>query len=362
LNDTNVLVGVFGYSRYPSTLKWLYSPGAEGCVKDKVLIADDEPENLEIVGDMLAAEGYSVATAIDGRSCMEAFLRERPSIVLLDVHMPEPDGFAICRLIKADAETRLIPVVMVTGMTQHMDRIRGIESGADDFLTKPIERTQLVARVRSLLNLKTFTDELERAETVLLALANSIEGKDPYTAGHCERLSRLSASLGEAMHLPQEQIVALRRAGIVHDIGKIGVPDSILLKPGRLDPDEMKIMQQHVTLGEEICRPMKSFRLVLPIIRHHHEKINGTGYPDGLRGEQIPITARILSIIDVFDALTTERPYKAALTIGEALAVMEEEVGKGWWDPDIFEIFRASLGTEADLVAMASSQRAGSTA
>lgn len=315
---------------------------------EKILIADDEPENLEILGDMLRREGYSVSTAISGRTCMEAFAREHPDILLLDVHMPDPDGFTLCRMIKADAETRLTPVVMVTGLTQHMDRIRGIESGADDFLTKPIDRTQLIARVRSLLSLKSFTDELERAETVLLSLANSIEGKDPYTAGHCERLSRLSAQLGEALGLAPEYIVALRRAGIVHDIGKIAVPDAILLKPGRLDPDEMKIMQQHVVLGEEICRPMRSFRLVLPIIRHHHEKVNGSGYPDGLRGQQIPITARILAIIDVFDALTTERPYKAALTIGEALAVMEEEVAKQWWDPEIFEVFREMIGSAAD--------------
>ena len=312
----------------------------------KVLIADDELDNLDLLGDLLRAEGYAVSTAIDGRTCIEALTRERPDLLLLDVHMPDPDGFSICRMIKSDAETRLLPVVMVTGLTQQMDRIRGIESGADDFLTKPVDRTQLVARVRSLLHLKSFTDELEQAEIVLLTLAHSIEGKDPYTAGHCDRLSRLSVMLGEALGLPSEQLVALRRAGIVHDIGKIAVPDAILLKPGRLDPEEMKIMQQHVILGEEICRPMRSFRLVLPIIRHHHERLNGSGYPDGLRGKQIPVTARVLSVIDVFDALTTERPYKAALTIGEALAVMEEEVAKHWWDPEIFEVFRGLIASE----------------
>lgn len=306
----------------------------------KVLIVDDEPQNLKILEDLLLAEGYSVLAAQDGHSCLDVFTRHRPDIVLLDVHMPEPDGFTVCKMIKADPDTRLIPVVMVTGFSQSQDRLRGIESGADDFLTKPIDRTQLVARVRSLLSLKSFTDELERAEAVLLALANSIEGKDPYTAGHCERLSRLSALLGEAIHLPSEHIVALRRAGIVHDIGKVAVPDSVLLKPGRLDEDEMRLMRQHPVVGEEICRPLRSFRLVLPIIRHHHEKMDGSGYPDGLRGQQIPLTARVLTIIDVFDALTTERPYKAALTIGEALSVMEEEVGKRWWDPDLFEVFR----------------------
>ncbi len=296
--------------------------------------------------DLLSAEGYSVSTATDGKSCLEAFAQQRPDIVLLDVHMPAPDGFTICQMIKSDPETRLIPVVMVTGLSRSDDRIRGIEAGADDFLTKPIDRTQLVARVRSLLNLKSFTDELERAESVLFALATSIEGKDPYTAGHCERLSKLGAQLGEAVNLPEEEITALRRAGIVHDIGKVAVPDAILLKPGRLNAEEMGIMRQHPVIGEEICRPLKSFRSALPIIRHHHEKMNGSGYPDGLRGQEIPLTARILTIIDVFDALTTERPYKRALTIGEALGVMTEEVAKQWWDPDLFEVFREMVGEE----------------
>jgi putative two-component system response regulator len=243
-------------------------------VSGKVLVVDDEPANREILADLLSAEGYEIFLARDGRECLEKFARERPDILLLDVHMPEPDGFAVCRLIKSDPDTRLIPIVMVTGQSQAKDRVRGIESGADDFLTKPIDRSQLLARVRSLLNLKSFTDELERAEAVLFALANSIEGKDPYTAGHCERLSNLSAMLGEAINLPPEQITALRRAGIVHDIGKVAVPDAILLKPGRLDEDEMRLMRQHPVVGEEICRPLKAFRLVLPIIRHHHEKMN----------------------------------------------------------------------------------------
>ena len=308
-------------------------------MREHVLIADDEPQNLDLLADFLHREGYSISRAEDGRSCLEAFASARPDLVLLDVHMPPPDGLAICRMIKADPETRLIPVMMVTGHAQSGDRIQGIESGADEFITKPIDRTQLIARVRSLLSLKTFTDELERAELVLLTLANSIEGKDPYTAGHCERLSAWSAVLGQAVGLPAEEITALRRAGIVHDIGKVAVPDAILLKPGCLDPEEIRILQQHPILGEEICRPMKSFRRVLPIIRHHHEKLDGSGYPDGLKGSYIPLTARIMTIVDVFDALTTERPYKPSLTLGEALSVMEDEVRKNWWDPELFDVF-----------------------
>jgi putative two-component system response regulator len=200
--------------------------------------------------------------------------------------------------------------------------------------------------VRSLLSLKAYTDELERAESVLFALARSIEGKDPYTEGHCERLADYSVRLGEHIRLPEEQVTALRRAGIVHDIGKVAVPDAILLKPGKLTPEEWKIMREHPVAGERICAPLKTFRLVLPIIRHHHEKLDGTGYPDGLKGEQIPLTVRVLQIVDVYDALTTERPYRHALSRAEALATMEDEVKKGWWDPLLFAEFRA-LATAA---------------
>jgi putative two-component system response regulator len=180
---------------------------------------------------------------------------------------------------------------------------------------------------------------LERAESVLFALARSIESKDPYTEGHCERLAEYSARLGEALGLEAPQLIALRRAGLVHDIGKVAVPDAILLKPTRLTAAEKKVMQRHPVVGERICSPLKSFQLVLPIIRHHHEKMNGTGYPDKLKGEKIPLTARILQVVDVYDALTTSRPYKPALTVEEALSVMRKEVRKGWWDPNVFAEF-----------------------
>jgi putative two-component system response regulator len=193
--------------------------------------------------------------------------------------------------------------------------------------------------VGSLLKLKQRTDELERAESVLFSLARSIEGKDPYTHGHCERLAEYSARLGGQLGLPEDQITALHRAGVVHDVGKIGVPDAILLKPGPLTPDEWTIMREHSVIGERICAPLKSFRLVLPIIRHHHEKFDGSGYPDGLRGENIPVTARVLQIVDVYDALTTIRPYKPAFSITDALQTMKLEVAKGWWDPHIFDQF-----------------------
>ena len=304
-----------------------------------ILVADDQAANRELLDELLTTQGFRVVTVPDGAAAVEELTRTQVDLVLLDVMMPHLNGFEVCQKIKSNPETYLIPIVLVTALSDKKDRIEGIEAGADDFLPRPVDRTELLARVGSLLKLKYRTDELERAESVLFTLAQSIEGKDPYTHGHCERLSDYSARLGEHLGLAQDQIVALRRAGMVHDVGKVAVPDAILLKPGKLSEQEWKLMREHPVVGERICAPLKSFRLVLPIIRHHHEKLDGSGYPDGLRGDAIPITARILQIVDVYDALTTERPYKRAFAITDALQTMKEEVAKGWWDPHIFEQF-----------------------
>jgi putative two-component system response regulator len=314
-------------------------------VEGTILVADDQAANRELFDELLSSEGFNVLTAEDGASALENLNLVNIDLVLLDVMMPELNGFEVCTKIKANPETYLIPVVLVTALSAKQDRIEGIRVGADDFLTRPVDRTELLTRVRSLIKLKHRTDELERAESVLFALARSIEGKDPYTHGHCERLMNYSVSLGEHLGLPEEQVVALRRAGIVHDIGKVAVPDAILLKPAKLTAEEWALMKEHPVVGERICAPLKSFRSVLPIIRHHHEKLDGTGYPDGLRGDAIPVTARILTVVDVYDALTTERPYKRAFSMDEALQTMKQEVAKGWWDPQIFAEFERLLSS-----------------
>jgi putative two-component system response regulator len=302
-----------------------------------ILVADDNEANRELLSVLLSEEGYQVVCAADGQQALDRLDSDSIDLALLDVIMPRRTGFEACLAMKSKPETRLIPVVLLTSLNSDDDRIRGIMCGADDFLSRPVNKHELLARVHSLLRLKQFTDELDNAEAVLFSLALSIEAKDPYTEGHCDRLSKYSVALGDKLGLPEDLRVALRRGGLVHDIGKLAVPEHILLKPGPLTPEERKIMEQHTIAGERICAPLRSFRHVLPIIRHHHEKQDGSGYPDGLKGEQIPLTARILQVTDIYDALSTDRPYRKALPMQKAFAIMREEVKRGWWDGSLID-------------------------
>jgi putative two-component system response regulator len=317
-------------------------PTSEGH-HETILVADDNEANRELLSALLSAEGYRVVCAADGEQALARADSASIDLALLDVVMPRPTGFEICQAMKSKPETRLIPVILLTSLNSDSDRIHGIMCGADDFLNKPVNKHELLARVHSLLRLKQFTNELDNAETVLFSLALSIEAKDPYTEGHCDRLSKYSVVLGEKLGLPEDLRVALRRGGLIHDIGKLAVPESILLKPGPLTPEERKIMEQHTVVGERICAPLRSFRHVLPIIRHHHEKQDGSGYPDGLKGAEVPLTARILQITDIYDALTTDRPYRKALPLEKAFAIMREEVKRGWWDGPILDEFEAAV-------------------
>ena len=305
----------------------------------RILIVDDNRENAYLTRELLKGDGYDVSTAENAARAEALIRQEPPDVILLDVVMPGKSGIDLCRELKGDPQTRLIPIVMITGLTERDDKIRAIDAGADDFLNKPIFPEELFARVRSLLKLKDFTDELESAEGVLCTLGLSVESRDPYTAGHCERLASYAERLGRHLGLSEEELVALRRGGYLHDLGKITVPDEILKKGSNLTASEWEVMRQHPATGESICRPLKSLKDVLPIIRHHHEHWNGSGYPDGLKGEQIPLLARVLQTVDVYDALCTARPYKPALAHEDAARVMRNEAAGGRWDPTLVQQF-----------------------
>jgi len=305
----------------------------------RILIVDDNRDNAYLTRELLKGDGYDVVTAENAARAEALIRQETPDIILLDVVMPGKTGIELCRELKSNPETRLIPIVMITGLTERDDKIRAIEAGADDFLNKPIFPEELFARVSSLLKLKEFTDELESAENVLCTLALSVESRDPYTAGHCERLANYAAQLGRHLGLSNEELIALRRGGYLHDLGKITVPDEILKKGSNLTASEWEIMRQHPETGESICRPLKSLKDVLPIIRHHHEHWDGSGYPDGLKGEEIPLLARVLQTVDVYDALRTARPYKPVLAHEDAARVMRNESAAGRWDPSLVQNF-----------------------
>jgi putative two-component system response regulator len=306
-----------------------------------ILVADDNEANSDLLSEILLEAGYRTICVRSGTQALAKVLKGEADLALLDVMMPDKSGFEVCMAIKSNPATRFVPVILVTGLCAADDRIQGIVSGADDFLNKPVNKQEVRARVKSLLRLKSYIDELENAEIVLTTLAASIEAKDQYTHGHCERLSNYSVALGRKLGLSEELCVALRKGGIVHDIGKVAVPERILLKPERLTSEEWYIMKQHPAVGERICAPLRSFRMVLPIIRHHHEKLDGTGYPDGLRGDEIPLTARILQTVDIYDAMTTDRPYRPAMPIDEALYTMRSEAKRGWWDCSLIDEFES---------------------
>jgi len=290
--------------------------------------------------------GYVVVTAPDGATALQAVVHDRPDLVLLDVNMPGIDGFEVCRRLKADPATRLLPVVLITSLTASEDRIRGIEAGADDFLSKPPVIAELEARVRSLTRLKRYTDELDSAEAVILSLGLIIEARDPSTNGHCQRLAKYAVALGTRLGLSDDHLVALNRGAYLHDVGKIAIPDAVLLKRGRLTEPEYALMQQHTVIGDNLCSELRLLEDVRPIVRHHHERPDGTGYPDGLKGEAIPLLARILSVVDVYDALTTARPYKTALPPDQAVRELREEAAKGWKFEAIVEEFAALVAED----------------
>ena len=309
--------------------------------KGTVVVVDDTDVTAEVLRRHLVADGYTVEVAGDGVSGLETVRRVSPDLVLLDVVMPGMNGFELCRRLKTSPATRLTPVVLITTLDAREDRIRGTEAGADDFLTKPIDVEQLRARVRSLLRVKHLTDDLDSAEEVLLSLGRTVEARDPSTVGHCERVAAYSAAIGAELSLSPVEMQVLYRGALIHDVGKIAVPDAILLKPGVLTADEFEIMRRHTTIGEQLCADFRALRSVRAIVRHHHERLDGSGYPDGLTGSAIPLLAQIVGVSDVFDAVTTSRPYKPALSSAAAMECLNRESARGLHAPLLVGILTA---------------------
>jgi putative two-component system response regulator len=318
--------------------------------RSRVLVADDTESVRSLFERLLSTDGHEVVSVADGRAALDAIRRDRPDVILLDVEMPGLDGLEVCRRLKADAATRLTPVVMVTGQTDLSDRIRGIEAGADEFLSKPVHPQELRVRVRSLSRVKHLIDALDSAEAAFVTLALTIEARDPSTNGHCERLARHAVRLGRALSLGSEDLDALHRGGYLHDVGKIGVPDAILLKPGPLTPEEFALMKRHPEIGDSLCAPLQSLRRVRPIVMCHHERLDGSGYPFGLKGDEVPLLAQIVGIVDVFDALTSVRPYRVALTPEETGRYLRRQAQAGKFSVRYVEAFLDTLeGTQMGL-------------
>jgi putative two-component system response regulator len=304
-----------------------------------ILVVEDEPHIREVLSGLLGALGYRLLLAASAEQALDAVNVVSPDLVLTDVHLGAMSGVELCARLKADPRYELMPVVILTAVGDLEARVAGLAAGADDFFTKPVEFVELRTRLAALLRVKMLLGQLERAEAVITTLALTIEARDPYTLGHCDRLSRYAVALGEALGLDHEMIRALRLGGYLHDLGKIAVPDGILLKPGPLDPIEQERIRAHPGAGSDLVLGLRSMELVRPIMRHHHEKWDGSGYPDGLKGEAIPLGARIISVVDVFDALHTERPYKAALSRSDAVSLLIRETDAGYWDPKVVETF-----------------------
>ncbi|MDX2153336.1 MAG: response regulator [Bryobacteraceae bacterium] len=318
-----------------------------------ILVVDDVEINRQLLRAILKSAPYRILEARCATDAAAVLSREKVDLLIVDMMIPEMSGPEFCRKVKNDRRTHLTPILMLTSMQGIENEIAGISSGADEFLIKPLHPAVVRTRIRAMLRNKLAIDSLDEAETILFGLAQAVEQRDKATSDHCERLAAYSVALGRALGLPQSQLIALHRGGYLHDIGKVSVPDSILFKQGALTQEEWIVMRGHTLRGEEICRPMQSLALVLPIIRSHHERWDGTGYPDALAGRDIPLLARILQTADIYDALTSARPYKPAFSHEKAIEIMEEEVTRGWRDPELIALFREICPRPLELEARA---------
>ncbi|UWG96108.1 response regulator [Dehalobacter sp. DCM] len=288
----------------------------------KIVIADDDPVSLKSLKMHLIKLGYSVFAAKNGIDALDLIQKAKPDLVILDINMPGLSGLEVSKVIRESDQGRFLPILVLTGSKDKKDRTRALKVGINDFLVKPFDALELKLKIGYIVGLKHAIDDLKNVNNILLALAKAVDAKDHYTEGHTERVSQYAVKIAENMNLSTRQIRDLTTASILHDIGKIGIPDNILNKNGKLTDQEYALMKKHPVIGEQICSSIKAFHNVNRIIRQHHEKLDGSGYPDGISGDAINIETRILTVADIYDALTSDRPYRPAMSKEKALEIL----------------------------------------
>lgn len=307
----------------------------------RILIVDDDQAFAHGLAQVLHDDGYQADVVVDGRAALVAIATQPRDLILVDVTLPEVDGLEICRRLKREWRTRLIPVVLMDSHAGRQLRIQGFDAGADDFISKTADQQELLARLRALVRIKRYTDDLDSAASILMSLAELIEGRDGYAEGHCHRMANYATALGRRLGLSDEPLQALHRGGFLHDIGMLAIPEAVLKKTEKLEPEEYALVKSHTTIGESLCASLRSLTTVRPIIRSHHERLDGSGYPDGLRGDAIPLLAQIIGVVDVYEAVTTQRSYRTAHSMEEAIDILWGQTARGWRSRDLVQEFVA---------------------
>jgi putative two-component system response regulator len=311
----------------------------------QILVVDDNRSVARLLQTMLVAKGHPVQLAHDGLEAMSRIAECPPELILLDLDMPNMGGYEVCKLVKENPATRFIPIIIITGQSALENKLHAWELGADDFLTKPFQPVEVIARCRSLLRVKRLVDELESAQAIMFAFARTLDAKSPYTQGHSERVAQYAVALATEVGVAEATREVLRKGALLHDIGKISVPDVILNKPKGLTPEEYDIVKQHTVQGARIIEPLRSLRDQVPLVRWHHERLDGRGYPDGLRGEAIPLLVRILSVADIYDSLASARPYREAIPHDRCVEMLRSNAEGGGLDTDLVEVFHRVLAS-----------------